>query len=82
MHHVARIGRELDLDYVVEGTVRRDGDRVRISVQLIQVGDQTQLWAESYDREAREVIRLQTEVAQAIAQYGRIDSYKLMKPFG
>ncbi len=65
---VARIGRELDLDYAVEGTVRRDGDRVRISVQLIQVGDQTQLWAESYDREAREVIRLQTEVAQAIAR--------------
>lgn len=55
---IARIGRELDLDYVVEGSVRRAGDRVRISAQLIQVRDQTHLWASSYDSELRNILQL------------------------
>jgi TolB-like protein len=45
-----QIGRELHADYLVQGSVRRASDRVRITVQLIQVRDQTDLWAESYDR--------------------------------
>jgi TolB-like protein len=65
---VARIGRELDLDYVVEGSVRRADDRVRISAQLIKVSDQTHLWARSYEDELRDTFRLQSEVAQAIAR--------------
>ncbi len=45
------VGAELNVDFILEGTVRRDGDRVRIFAQLIQVSDQTHLWAENYERE-------------------------------
>jgi TolB-like protein len=64
----SRIGRELDVDYLVEGSVRRAGDRVRISAQLIQVEGQTHLWAESYDGELRDALKLQSDVAQAITR--------------
>jgi TolB-like protein/DNA-binding winged helix-turn-helix (wHTH) protein/Tfp pilus assembly protein PilF len=61
------IGRELGVDYVLEGSVRRAGDRVRISAQLIQVRDQTHLWADSYEREAHDTLALEIVVANAIA---------------
>ena len=64
---VARIGRDLDLDYVVEGSVRRTEDRVRITAQLIKVADQMHLWARSYDSELRDALKLQSDVALAIA---------------
>ena len=48
------IGRELDVHYILEGSVRRAGDRIRITAQLIQVSDQTHLWAEQYDNRALE----------------------------
>ena len=48
-----QIGRELYADYLLQGSVRRAADRVRITVQLIRVRDQTDLWTESYDRELR-----------------------------
>ena len=64
---VARIGRELGLDYVLEGSVRREGDQVRITAQLIQVSDQTHLWSKTYDAELRHILKLQSEVAQAVA---------------
>ena len=64
---VGQIGRELGAQYVLEGSVRRAADRVRISAQLIQASDQTHLWAESYDRDLRDVLRVQGEVARAIA---------------
>jgi TolB-like protein/DNA-binding winged helix-turn-helix (wHTH) protein/Tfp pilus assembly protein PilF len=63
----AEIGQELRVDYVLEGSLRRLADRVRISAQLIQVKDQTHLWAKSYDRELGNILRLESEVAQAIA---------------
>ena len=47
---IDQIGQELGVDYVLEGSVRREGDRLRITAQLIQVSDQAHLWAESYDR--------------------------------
>jgi TolB-like protein/DNA-binding winged helix-turn-helix (wHTH) protein len=62
------IGRELGVDYILEGSVRRDDSRVRVSAQLIQVKDQTHLWARSYDRAMRDLLSLQGEVAQAIAE--------------
>jgi TolB-like protein/DNA-binding winged helix-turn-helix (wHTH) protein/Flp pilus assembly protein TadD len=62
-----QIGRELGVDYILEGSVRRAGGRVRITAQLIQVSDQTHLWANSYERDLRDVLALQSEVAQAIA---------------
>jgi TolB-like protein/DNA-binding winged helix-turn-helix (wHTH) protein/Flp pilus assembly protein TadD len=64
----AEIGRELGVDYLLEGSVRREGDRVRISAQLIQVRDQTHLWAQNYERDLRDVLALQSEVAQVIAR--------------
>src|SRR5688572_471697 len=64
---VSEIGRELGVQYVLEGTVRRGRDRVRIAARLIQVSDETQIWAESYERKPGDVMRLQCEVAAAIA---------------
>jgi TolB-like protein/DNA-binding winged helix-turn-helix (wHTH) protein/Flp pilus assembly protein TadD len=64
---VDQIGKELHADYLVQGSVRRASDRVRITVQLIQVRDQTDLWAESYDRKLKDVLVLQDSVARTIA---------------
>ncbi len=61
------IARELSVDAVVEGTVMRSGDRVRITAQLIDARSDRHLWAESYERDLREVLTLQDEVAQRIA---------------
>jgi tetratricopeptide (TPR) repeat protein len=63
-----QIARELRVDYVLEGSLRREGNRVRISAQLIQAKDQTHLWAENYDRDMRDVLKLESEVANAIAR--------------
>lgn len=63
---IDQIGRELDVDYIIEGAVRRDGNRVRITAQLIRVGDQTHVWANSYERQLQDVLLLQTELATAI----------------
>ena len=62
-----RLGRELGVDYVLEGSVRREPDRVRIAAQLIRMSDRTHLWARQYDRELRSLIAVQKEIAQAIA---------------
>jgi len=66
------IAQELHVDGVVEGTVLRSGDRVRISAQLVDGHTDTHLWAESYDRDLRDVLTLQSEVAQAIAREIRV----------
>jgi TolB-like protein/Flp pilus assembly protein TadD len=66
------IARELQVDVIVEGTVQRSGDRVRISAQLLHAPTDTHLWAEIYDRDLRDVLALQSEVAQAIAREIRI----------
>lgn len=69
---VDQVGRELGVSYIMEGSVRRDGDRVRITAQLIRVSDQTHLWAESYDRRLADVVALQEEVAGHIARALRL----------
>lgn len=69
---VQQIGCELGVSYVLEGSVRRVGRRVRVTAQLIQVADQTHLWAESYDRELGNILALQNDVACAIADEIRI----------
>ena len=65
---IDRIGRELGVDYVLEGSLRREKNRVRITAELIQVRDQTQLWADSYERELSGILVLQSEVAQNVAK--------------
>jgi TolB-like protein/Flp pilus assembly protein TadD len=62
-----RIGKDVHANYVLEGGVRRSGQQVAITAQLIQVSDQTQVWGESYERDLQDVLRLQSEVAGAIA---------------
>src|SRR5271170_2408552 len=61
------IARELNVDAVVEGTVLRSGDRVRISAQLIEAASDKHLWAQSYEGELRDTLELQSKVARAIA---------------
>jgi len=63
---IAEIARELNVDAVVEGSVRRAGGRVRITAQLIDATSDHHLWAKSYERDLKEVLSLQGEVAQAI----------------
>ena len=62
-----QIARELNVDAVVEGTVQRFGKRLRISAQLVYAPEDQHLWAESYDRDLRDVLALQSELARAIA---------------
>jgi TolB-like protein/Flp pilus assembly protein TadD len=62
-----RLGKDVHANYVLEGSVRRSGERVAITAQLIQVSDQTQVWGESYERDLQDVLRIQAEVASAIA---------------
>jgi len=65
---VDEIGRELGVDYLLEGSVSRDGNRVRVTAQLIQVSDQSQLWADSFERDLDDVFALQGEVAQRVTR--------------
>ncbi len=62
------IARELNVDGIVEGTVQRSGDRIRISAQLIHGPSDKHLWARSYERELRDTLQLQTELARDIAE--------------
>lgn len=62
-----RIGAELRVQYVLEGSVRRDASNVRITAELIQVRDQTHLWARQYDRHLQDLLALQREIAKEIA---------------
>jgi TolB-like protein len=66
------MARELEVDVIVEGTVLRAGRRVRITAQLIDAPKETHIWAESYERDLRDVLTLQSEVAQSIAREIRI----------
>lgn len=68
-----QIARELNVDAVVEGTVLRSGDQVRITAQLIQAADDKHLWAESYEGNLRDTLALQNKVAAAIAEQIRIN---------
>ena len=65
---VRQVGRELGVSYLLEGSVRRARNHVRIAAQLIQVGDETHLWAESYERKLGDILALQNNVAEAVVQ--------------
>jgi TolB-like protein/Flp pilus assembly protein TadD len=65
---IDEIGRELGVDYILAGSVRRVGERVRITAQLAEASNQIQVWAESYDRRLSDILRLQADVAEAIAR--------------
>jgi TolB-like protein len=63
----AQVARELGVDYLLEGSVRRSDQRIRVTAQLIQASDQTHLWAADFDRDLSEVLKLQSELALAIS---------------
>ena len=64
---VREIGKELGVSAILEGSVRREGNRVRVNVQLINADNDQHLWAEDYDRELTDVFAIQTDLAQNIA---------------
>lgn len=65
---LAQVAADLNVQYILEGSVRRQVSRVRVTAQLIRAADQTHLWANSYDDEIEEVLALQYRVAQAICE--------------
>jgi TolB-like protein len=65
---VKTIAERLDVTHVVEGSVRRSGDRVRISAQLVRSADASQQWSESYDRPLEDALQVQDEIAAAVAR--------------
>jgi TolB-like protein/Tfp pilus assembly protein PilF len=70
---IKEIGCELGVGYVMEGSVRREGNRARISAQLIRVNDQTHLWAETYERELSGILAVHREVAREVARNIRLN---------
>lgn len=69
---IAKIGDELGADYALEGSVRRDGNHVRISAQLIRTRDQTHLWAKNYDRDLQDILAVQDDLGREIARQTHI----------
>jgi serine/threonine protein kinase/tetratricopeptide (TPR) repeat protein len=67
-----QIARELTVDAIVQGSVMRAGDRVRVSAQLIDAATDRHLWADEYERDVRDVLSLQRDVARAIAREVRV----------
>jgi len=65
---IGRLRRELGADYVLEGSLRRAGERVRVTAQLVRIDDQSQVWADTYERQLSDVLILQSEVAEIVAR--------------
>jgi serine/threonine-protein kinase len=65
---IAEIGRELGADYVVEGSIRSESGRLRVTSRLVRAGDQSQMWSKSYDREPTSVLATQLELSSTIAE--------------
>jgi TolB-like protein/Flp pilus assembly protein TadD/predicted Ser/Thr protein kinase len=65
---IEQIGRDLNVGYVVEGGVQREGDQAHVTARLVRVTDQTPLWSATYNRELGQILAAQAEIAQAIAQ--------------
>jgi TolB-like protein/DNA-binding winged helix-turn-helix (wHTH) protein/Tfp pilus assembly protein PilF len=67
-----QIGRELSVQYVLENSLRENGNHLRLTAQLIQVKDQTHLWSQDYDYLAKDILNVQDEVAKAVAHEIRV----------
>ena len=65
---IPEIARTLGVDAVVEGSVIKEGDRIRVTAQLIRGATDTHFWSETYDREMRDALTLESELAQSIAE--------------
>lgn len=69
---IPEIAAKLDVTHVLEGSVRRSGDRIRITAQLVEASSNSQLWSETYDREAGDLFAIQDEIAGSVATALRI----------
>ena len=72
------VGERLNARTVLEGSVRRAGNRIRINVQLVNVSDGYHLWSERYDREVQDVFEVQDEISRAIASRLKVDLFSLI----
>jgi adenylate cyclase len=68
----SEIGKDLNVGTLVEGSVRKSGNRVRVTVQLIDTGSEGHLWAQNYDRQLDDIFEIQTEIAEKVAKELRI----------
>jgi eukaryotic-like serine/threonine-protein kinase len=69
---IREIGAKLNVEHILEGSVRRSGNRVRVTAQVVNVADGYQLWSERYDREMRDVLDIQDEISRAIVDTLRV----------
>jgi TolB-like protein/DNA-binding winged helix-turn-helix (wHTH) protein/Flp pilus assembly protein TadD len=76
---INQIGKDLGVGYVLEGSVRRYGSMLRVTAQLVQVSDQAHVWAQNYDREVRDLLQVEDDVASDIAQQVGV-SFTLVPP--
>ena len=67
-----KIGRDLSVQYVLENSLREDGDHIRLTTQLIQVKDQTHVWSQDYDYPAKDILNIEDDVARAVAREVRV----------
>jgi TolB-like protein/DNA-binding winged helix-turn-helix (wHTH) protein/cytochrome c-type biogenesis protein CcmH/NrfG len=67
-----QIGRDLSVQYVLENSLRENGDHIRLTAQLVQVKDQTHLWSQDYDYPVKDVLNVEDEVAKAVAHEIRV----------
>jgi TolB-like protein len=65
---ISEIGKEIGVNYIIEGTVQRQGDKMRISVQLIRVLNEGHIWSDIYDRDWKDIFEVQSDIAQRIAE--------------
>lgn len=76
------VGRALGVQNLLEGSVRKSGDRVRITVALVKTSDGSQVWSQSYDRELKDIFAVQEEIARAVADQLRISLLAIDVPVG
>jgi len=79
--NVSQVGQELGVRYVVEGSVRKAGNRVRVTVQVVEASTGEHIWAERYDRELHDIFELQDELSQSIVATlpGRLESVEMQQ---
>jgi TolB-like protein len=68
------MGEQLGATHLIEGSVRKAGDKLRITAQLIKADDGTHLWAEDYDRQLTDIFQIQEDIARAIANSLRMNA--------
>jgi len=73
----SQIGRELGVDYILEGTVRQEGTHARVTAHLFKVSSDTQVWADTYERDLTDILELQVELSRAIARQVQVTSNSL-----